>query len=157
MTAIDPKAIYETSWWEYVRDGAGELTYGPYEGAVSSPIMLNIGTGEETTSNKLPVGALWASYRCPGAGPNDYPPVGADGLSIYCMTLEGHAWLIEGRASNCTKPDDNAHRCWVRHGTVGDRLTVDKNGLTCAAGAGSFFMGKKNEWHGFLRNGRMTP
>jgi hypothetical protein len=53
--------------------------------------------------------------------------------------------------------DDRTHRCWVRHGTYGERLTVDKNGPTCGAGAGSFFMGANNEWHGFLRNGVLTP
>jgi hypothetical protein len=46
--------------------------------------------------------------------------------------------------------DDTVHRCWVRHGTVGDKLTVDKAGNTCAAGAGSIQMAA---WHGFLQQG----
>ncbi len=119
--------------------------------------MRNLTTGEEKESHELPVGALWSSPRAEGAGPNDYPRAGYDGHSIFCKTIDGHAWSIEGRASNCTMKDDHDHRCWVRHGTVGDRLTVDKRGLTCAAGAGSFFMGKNKEWHGFLRDGKLTP
>lgn len=122
------------------------------ENGISSPIYRNNETGEETS--KLPVGALYATRRREGAGPNDFPPVGYDGLSIVCRTIDGN-WYVDSRASNCTKPEDKAHRCWVRHGTVGEKVTVDKNGNTCAAGAGSFFMdGQK--WHGFLRNGIMV-
>lgn len=149
--------IYETSWWEYARDENGEIKYGPFVDGISSPIMRNLATQEERTGRDLPVGALWAADRPRDAGPNNYPRVGQDGLSIYCRTLNGRSWNIECRASNCTMPDDNDHRCWVRHGTVGERLTVDKNGLTCAAGAGSFFMGKNNAWHGFVRDGKLTP
>lgn len=47
-------------------------------------------------------------------------------------------------------PNDDVHRCWVRHGTVGDPLQVDKNGNTCAAGAGSI---QNAGWHGYLKNG----
>jgi len=64
----------------------------------------------------------------------------------------GGSWDIDSRASNCTLPNDNVHRCWVRHGTAPD-ITVDKNGVTCAAGAGSIICGN---YHGFLRNGELT-
>jgi len=57
--------------------------------------------------------------------------------------------MIDSRASNCTLPDDNVHKCWVRHGEA-PNFTVDKNGATCAAGAGSI---QTSNWHGFLRNG----
>lgn len=154
---MNPTQVFETSWWEYVLDAAGELTYGPFHENISAPVMRNIATGELCMNGILPTGALWAAHRRPGSGPDDYPPVGYDGLAIYCRHVDGHAWLIEGRASNCTQPTDRAHRCWVRHGTVGEKLTVDKNGLTCQAGAGSFFMGPNNEWHGFLRDGKLTP
>jgi hypothetical protein len=86
---------------------------------------------------------------------DDYP-VGADGLSICCITprdaeekSRGH-WYIDSRANNCTLKTDDVHRCWIRHGTVGDNLTVDKAGHTCAAGAGSI---QNAGWHGFLKNG----
>lgn len=54
----------------------------------------------------------------------------------------------KGRASNCTKPQDRAHRCWVLHGDPVH--TASKAGNTCAAGAGSIVTPK---WHGFLVNG----
>lgn len=45
--------------------------------------------------------------------------------------------------------DGRPHACWVRHGEP-PLVTVDKNGVTCNAGAGSIIGGN---WHGFLRNG----
>lgn len=71
-------------------------------------------------------------------------------LNVVCP--DGHWWDIDGRASNCTMKDDKAHRCWVRHGEPPD-ITVDKNGPTCAAGAGSI---KTPGYHGFLRDGKFT-
>lgn len=64
----------------------------------------------------------------------------------------GHWWDIDGRAGNCTMKDDKVHRCWVRHGDP-PKITVDKNGNTCKAGAGSI---KVEGWHGFLRNGEFV-
>lgn len=111
-------------------------------------------------ANDLPCGALYAIDRRNVTEPNQWPPVGYDGLSVACVcTLNGstHHWYIDCRASNCTMKEDKDHRCWVRHGTVGEKVTVDKNGKTCGAGGGSFFMGPNNEWHGFLRDGVMAP
>lgn len=154
---LDPRAVYETSWWEYVRDAGGELTMSPFVDGVSSPMLRCMATGEAKRARDLPIGALYVLDRqhCEG-DPNKWPPAGADGLAVACKTAS-HTWHIEGRASNCTMPHDDEHRCWVRHGTLGERLTVDKNGSTCLAGAGSFFMGRFNEWHGFLQNGKLTP
>lgn len=157
---INPTQVFETTWWE--RRGETEWKETP-SGKSRSTIFRCLATGEEKTAHELPVGALYAVDRSHCKGPNGWPPVGPDGLAIACVCLghggpgSTHHWYIDSRASNCTKPEDVQHRCWVRHGTVGDRLTVDKNGLTCAAGAGSFFMGPNNEWHGFIRDGKMTP
>lgn len=143
---------YPCTWWERT-DRLSE-----FEDGVSSPIYRNLVTGVETSSQWLPVGALYVAKRLPTAGPHDFPPVGTDGLSIVCVMIgrSGPAsmshWYIEHRASNCTMPNDDEHRCWVRHGTVGDKLTVNKNGKTCGAGAGSVFMDDMR-WHGFLENG----
>jgi hypothetical protein len=41
----------------------------------------------------------------------------------------------------------------VRHGEA-PNITVDKNGVTCGAGAGSIQCGS---YHGFLRNGELVP
>ena len=64
----------------------------------------------------------------------------------------GGIWDIDDRCSNCTLPNDTLHRCWVRHGEP-PNITVDKKGLTCAAGAGSI---AQKTWHGFLRNGYLV-
>jgi hypothetical protein len=115
-------------------------------------------TGAECVASELPIGALYAIKREHGADPNAWPPAGRDGLSISCVCIGNsgpdsrHHWYIDCRASNCTLPNDKDHRCWVREGTVGEKLTVGKNGKTCSAGAGSFFMDAQR-WHGFLRNG----
>ena len=135
---------YPTTWWTRT----DKMTPFDRDG-VSSPIYRNNETGEERS--ELPTGALYICERGPRAEPDDWPPAGPDGLSVICKTIDGW-WYIDSRASNCTKPDDRKHRCWCRHGTIGDKLTVDKNGNTCAAGAGSFYMDEKR-WHGFLADG----
>lgn len=95
-----------------------------------------------TLRDKVP-GMMWDAWW----HPKDYK--GQDGRSLCVVLPNGHEWMIDGRASNCTKPQDREHRCWVRHGEP-PVLTVDKNGNTCAAGAGSIGV---PGWHGFLRNG----
>jgi len=105
-------------------------------------------TGEILTLEEAPGGAMWnakwleSSAWCSGP----------DGRSIVAKLPDGHEWIVDGRASNCTKPEDNVHKCWVRHGEP-PNLTVDKNGNTCAAGAGSILSPRAGNWHGFLRNG----
>lgn len=73
---------------------------------------------------------------------------GPDNRVLEVMTPGGE-WIIDSRASNCTRPDDNTHRCWVREGTP-PNVTAGKAGNTCQAGAGSILCGS---YHGFLRNG----
>lgn len=99
-------------------------------------------------TGRAPVGAMYffdnpdpiSSYR-PHPGPN-----------LFVNVPGGHGWCIDSRASNCSRPEDNEHHCWVRHGDP-PNVTVDKNGETCAAGAGSIQTG---DWHGFLRDGRLV-
>lgn len=159
---IDPRAVYETTWWERV--GLTDWIQTPSGGRHRTTIFRCIATGEQKLAGELPIGALYALDREACTDLNGFPPAAPhDGLSIACVCLgrsdpeRRHHWYIDYRASNCTMPEDKNHRCWVRHGTVGDRLTVDKEGLTCKAGAGSFFMGPNDEWHGFLKNGKLTP
>ena len=100
--------------------------------------------GKLFTIEDAPVGSMWYS-----SWHSDTPEwCGTDGKSLTIKT-PGGIWHIDSRASNCTMKDDKIHKCWVRHGTPPD-ITVDKNGLTCAAGAGSIRCG---DYHGFLRNG----
>jgi len=72
---------------------------------------------------------------------------------LKAILPNGQEWDIDGRASNCTMPEDREHRCWVRHGEPSN-VHVDKNGHTCQAGAGSILSG---DYHGFLHNGEFTP
>jgi hypothetical protein len=109
------------------------------------PLYQRTDTGEKMTTRDAKPGAMWDAWWYPWKGP--------DGLSLMVRLPNGHDWCIDGRANNCTMPQDTEHRCWVRHGKP-PVITVDKNGLTCAAGAGSILSG---DYHGFLRGGRFEP
>jgi hypothetical protein len=133
---------YPTTWWE----STGKHTPFDKHG-IAHVIYRNLKTGELTST--LPIGALYAS---------DGGPKGPDGLSIVCVVpfaKEGYSnktteWHIDGRANNCDMPGDKEHRCWCRHGTVGEEIHVDKIGKTCGAGAGSIGV---PGFHGFLHHG----
>lgn len=132
-----PQGPFDCTRWEQTAE------MSPFVEGITSPIMRNLVTGERLASNKLPIGALYAA-RSVGSG--GYAP-GYDKLAIMCVCPDRWHWPIDGRASNCTMKDDDNHRCWVRHGTVSERVHVDKKGFTCAAGAGSLQI---PGWHGYL-------
>lgn len=106
-------------------------------------------TGEEYPNiSDAPPGAMWDApwlHNIP-----EYH--GPDGLSLIVKLPNGREWCIDSRANNCDMPTDTKHKCWVRHGEP-PNLTVDKQGLTCGAGAGSIQCG---DYHGFLQNGFLT-
>lgn len=78
-----------------------------------------------------------------------------DGKHLHIVCPDGRWWNVDGRAGNCTKPEDRNHRCWVRHGDPAEgTLTIDKNGPTCEAGAGSIDTGT---YHGHVRDGHFDP
>jgi hypothetical protein len=94
-----------------------------------------------------PGDVYWVRWHEPGKCPNWD---NCDGMHLYGVLPTGFDWDIDGRASNCTLPNDRQHRCWVRTGSPeAGTLHVDKNGHTCAAGAGSIMT---KEWHGFLHH-----
>ena len=102
-------------------------------------------TGEEMTIRDAPAGAMW---EAPWLDDMHIP----QGKHALMVKTPGGEWCVDGQANNCTMPDDRRqekHHCWVRHGEPPD-VTVDKNGVTCQAGAGSIQAGS---YHGFLRNG----
>jgi hypothetical protein len=105
-------------------------------------------TGELVALREAPPGAIWdAHWMAHKVSDGHY----------YCVKLpNGHDWAIDSRASNCTRPNE-PHQCWVRHGVPPD-LHVDKNGDTCAAGAGSIDSGAgtTSHWHGFLHHGHLV-
>jgi hypothetical protein len=112
-----------------------------------SHIYKRVDTGEEMTLRDAPEGAMWDATWYHGV-----PQwCGDDGRAIICRVPTNHDWHIDGTCSNCTRPKEE-HKCWVRHGDP-PNLTVDKNGNTCAAGAGSVLT---STWHGFLRNGELV-
>lgn len=103
--------------------------------------------GNLYTLENAPVGAMWFATWY-----EEIPMLcGTDGKAIIVKTPAGD-WHIDGKASKCGSPDDHVHKCWCRHGEA-PNLTVDKNGVTCTAGAGSIQI---HEYHGFLTNGELT-
>lgn len=107
----------------------------------------------DTPSGELEPGCLfWATWFNNDKGGCVWHDQGCDGKHLMAVLPNGQKWDIDGKASNCTKPNDRVHRCWVRHGEV-PIITVDKNGNTCAAGAGSIQAG---DYHGFLQGGNFT-
>jgi len=92
---------------------------------------------------------FWVTFAGDGKCSTHEPPCERH---LHVVLPNDHWWDIDGRASNCTLKDDKAHRCWVRHGEP-PTITVDKNGLTCSAGAGSI---QADDYHGFLQNGSLT-
>lgn len=119
-----------------------------------SPIYRRSDTGEELALNDAPVGAMWyADWYLSEDGERKHHLIqpGPDGHVLVVRTPGGD-WCVDSRASNCTMPDDDEHHCWVRHGEP-PNITVDKNGHTCRAGAGSIAVG---DYHGFLRDGHLT-
>jgi hypothetical protein len=130
--------------------------------------MRRCDTGELFKSYRdLPVGAVYEASDFYGSGAHNWRSApnsdgrryyvsrpGVDGRVLVCICPDGHPWTIDARASNCTLPHDDDHWCWCRHGRPEDgTLHVDKQGVTCAAGAGSIDTG---QWHGFLHNGQLV-
>lgn len=125
-------------------ENTGDMS--PQDEDYSEQIWRRIDTGEQKPFSEFGVGAMWFENI-----DGYYYRPGPDGKSLSVRTPGGD-WRIDSRASNCTMPDENDHRCWVRHG-IPPMITVDKIGNTCKAGAGSIQMG---QYHGFLINGSLT-
>ena len=138
--ANDPRWPTQCACGEAFRDG-DEVQVFP------DRIYRRVDTGAELTLREAPPGAMWdAEWRF---------EKGPDGRSIMVRLPDGHDWCVDARASNCTLPKDDEHRCWLRTGEL-PRITVGKfapGQRTCSAGAGSIATPK---WHGFLRDGRLV-
>lgn len=123
------------SWQEllYRRSDTGELR------------VLHSTAGAPFAPSAEP-GAMWNAWWMPFSR-------GIDGIILMVRCPNGHDWNVDSEASNCTRKGE-PHQCWVRHGDPrGCQVTVDKNGDTCAAGAGSILAG---DYHGFLQAGILT-
>lgn len=109
------------------------------------------GSEESLTVDQLPPGAA-------GVDPFKGSRVlrGPDGKRLYVKT-PGGVWLVDGRANNCTRPDDVEHHCWVRHGDPRDgTLHVDKDGDTCGCGSSIGQGPGFRDYHGFLHHGELV-
>lgn len=125
------------------RQGSHNLLYR--RGDTGDLVTIGAAAGDGAPA-PAPPGATWDAWWMA-----DEAGRGPDGIYLMCLLPNGSMWHVDGRASNCTRPDDRAHRCWVRHGDPRRAaVTVDKDGDTCAAGAGSIVAG---DYHGFLRAG----
>lgn len=108
------------------------------------------GADERLTVDELPPGAAW---WCPR---ESRARVGPDGRGLYVKT-PGGAWFVDGMANNCTRRDDDAHRCWVRHGSPEDgTLHVDKDGDSCGCGSSIGQGPGFADYHGFLHHGHLV-
>lgn len=146
-----PEFCHDRRWLEIAHCECG-YTFTNVDAfqVLTRAIYRRFDTGEEITLKDAPVGAMWDAWWMGDSWR------GEDGLCVVCVLPGGHQWTIDGRASNCTRPGE-PHHCWVRHGTPPhERVNVDKNGNTCAAGGGSIWVHKPVEWHGFLRDGRLV-
>jgi hypothetical protein len=134
--------------------------------------MRRVDTGQTfARAYDLPAGAVYADWDQYGDNDDDNPRnwtnapdaegrryrvfrPGSDGRVLVCVLPDGHHWIIDSRCNNCGSPNDDQHWCWIRHGGPEDgTLHVDKEGLTCSAGAGSIASG---QWHGFLHHGQLV-
>jgi len=94
-----------------------------------------------------PPGAMWDAWWMPSAWKRP------DGIYLMVRLPNSHDWAVDSEASNCTRKGET-HECWVRHGDPREaHVTVDKNGDTCGAGAGSI---QGADYHGFMQNGMLT-
>lgn len=123
---------------------------------VPHPLFTGAPDGQLYTLREAPVGAMWDATwfdRAPAY-------TGPDGIALVVRTPGGE-WMVDSEASNCTRPGDRSHKCWIRHGDprdpqgrrTGQPLHVDKAGDTCSAGAGSIICGT---YHGFLHGGHLV-
>lgn len=122
----------------------GDLSCGTM---VTRSLFRRADTGELVTLQEAPPGAMWDATWF-----NDDPAyTGADGISLVVRT-PGGTWMVDSRCGNCGLPEDDVHKCWVRHGDprLPGQIHVDKAGVTCPAGAGSIQCGS---YHGFLHHG----
>lgn len=123
----------------------------PEEWSVLSPAMV-LPDGTMTQSHGLPPGAIFDLMQSPVESvPDFYADRAVDGQYLVCVLPDGHHWQIDAYANNCNRGRDG-HHCWVRHGEP-PNLTIDTDGDTCSAGAGSILT---PNWHGFLRDGKLV-
>ena len=111
-------------------------------------IYARTDTGEEVALREAPAGAMWYATWMP---PHMYWDDKEDSDHLCVKLPDGTDWMVDSRASNCTRLDDRRHRCWHREG-IPPNVTATK-GPAWENGAGSV---QAPGWHGYLRNGELV-
>lgn len=132
------------------------LEYTPEEHGSRSPVMRRVDTGERVPY--YTIGSMWYEWESTWDEAHQEllyqglraHPSSPDGKSLVVILPNGHAWYIDGHASNCTWKD-RSHCCWSRTGAP-PLVTVGK-GPPCSDGAGSI---KSPGYHGHLANGEFS-
>lgn len=141
LTAMEKQHAppHEDSRWPTKCDGCDYQFTAEDEFQLFSEHIYLDDAGKEHRLRDSTPGMMWDAEWMNRKGP--------DGKCLVVICPNGHQWMIDGRASNCTMPTDTTHRCWTRVGTP-PLIQVGKQwGMTCAAGAGSIQAGN---YHGFL-------
>ena len=137
--------------YEFVHDDAWQDWQDPIWRRTDTGAEVTLRQHDDRTEGQLPSappGGSWDAWWMPAGWR------GPDGIALMVRLPNGHDWHVDGRASNCTRPEDRVHKCWVRTGDPRTgTVTAGKDGDTCAAGAGSILAG---DYHGFLRDGVLT-
>lgn len=145
----DPGIRHDDQRWPAKCEGC-EYRFVPEDSwqVFDEQIYVDKATGREYSIRDPIPGMMWDAFW----GPQDWS--GPDGRSLVIVCPDGHQWMVDGRASNCTMPDDNVHRCWTRQGDP-PLIQVGKGfGKTCAAGGGSILT---PGYHGFLGTQGAAP
>jgi hypothetical protein len=121
--------------YEFRTDDEWQVNYGR--------LYARTDNQELVTLRDAPAGAMWdASWFLDSLKR-------ADGRYLILRLPGRYDWEIDGSCSNCDRKEE-PHECWVRHGEP-PLITVDKNGNTCRAGAGSVIT--STGYHAMLENG----
>lgn len=148
---------YVTGWPDPICDHCGAV---PDEGTGAAKQIFQKRLYD--TPEEFPVlgDMYYVDHRQDGSGRCRQRWENCNGMHLNVMLPGDWSWDINSRASNCDKRDDFMHRCWVLHGDPETGIVhVDKNGLTCNAGAGSIMVPTSKSlphgWHGFLDHGHL--
>lgn len=134
-------------WQMACKSCSRPLPRDKFNRSLGSRLLYNTASGQPEPGDIYVI-----DYGCAERQKCFYGWTNCDGRHHIAILPNGSHWDIDSRASNCTKRNDTTHRCWVKHG-VPPNLHVDKQGLTCQAGAGSIVAGG---WHGFLHHGQFV-
>jgi hypothetical protein len=154
--ALDPVSRNHPAWptvcercgLPLEEDDEWQTNGDPFVRVVAALPGAALAVGDEVPHRQAPPGAMWFAKWA------EKFSAGFDGRALIVRLPDGHDWRVDGEATNCTRPGDKSHRCWLREGEP-PYVTVGKtpDDLTCSAGAGSIL---SPGYHGFLHAGVLT-